>query len=78
MNSWYIAYEVEVQRREEEIALAEKHRLLQENKAAQVPVAKRTGRWLVNLGILMVAWGYRLQSRGMPNYARFEVRSATY
>ena len=55
MNSWYIAYEVEVQRREEEIALAEKHRLLQKNKAAQAPVAKRTGRWLVNLGILMVA-----------------------
>jgi hypothetical protein len=50
-------------RREEEIALAEKYRLLKQNGSSKIAAEKSYQRLLIGLGGLMVEWGCRLQSR---------------
>ena len=63
MYDWYTFYRAEIQRREEEIAFAEKYRLLKQNGSSKIPAEKRYQRLLISLGELMVDWGCRLQSR---------------
>ena len=67
-NNWYVNYRVEVQRRQEEIALAQQERLAK-LAAKAVEGGKDSSmfqRWLHGLGVILVNWGYRLQAQSAP------------
>jgi hypothetical protein len=54
---------IEALRRQDEIAAAEKHRLIKEITGQRSVSGKWRGRILARLGAKMVTWGYKLQSR---------------
>jgi hypothetical protein len=62
MNDWYRSWLVENNRRADEIAEAEKYRLLKQAGLTHPMNFKRYQRLLYNLGALMMAWGDKLQS----------------
>jgi hypothetical protein len=57
------ASRIEALRRQDEIAAAEKHRMIKEITGQRPNTGKWRGRLLARLGAKMVTWGYRLQSR---------------
>jgi hypothetical protein len=56
-------YLVEVERRKDEIALAEQYRLIRQLPRHDSSLAKRCQHLLGRLGELLMGWGYRLQTR---------------
>jgi hypothetical protein len=63
MFDWYNTSTIENLRRQDEIAAAEKFRLIKEITSQDAPSGKRQQHILARLGVKMVDWGYRLQSR---------------
>ena len=62
MNFEYI-YKVEAERRKDEIAFAEKERLIRRILKKDSSLSQSYRRWLARLGTQMVSWGNRLQAR---------------
>jgi len=56
-------FQVEVARRQDEIARVENERLVRQLLRENVLPLKRHQRWLVTLGAQLVNWGRRLQAR---------------
>ena len=63
MYNWYNSSTIENLRRQDEIAAAEKFRLIEEITNQDAPTGKRQQHILARLGVKLVDWGYRLQSR---------------
>ncbi|MGE5224167.1 MAG: hypothetical protein ACM3PY_17135 [Omnitrophica WOR_2 bacterium] len=62
MNDWYRAWLVEMDRRTDEAAEAEKYRLLKRTGLIRPKTPKSYWRLLYHLGALLTAWGKKLQS----------------
>lgn len=62
MNPAYVLFEAE-RRKDELIAEAEQYRLARQIPKPNSPIRKTYQRLLARLGELLVAWGYRLQTR---------------
>jgi hypothetical protein len=58
-----VIYLVEVERRKDEIAQAEKYRLCRQLPKRHSPIREMVQRSLARLGDLLVAWGSQLQAR---------------
>ena len=63
MFNWYSTSKIENLRRQDEITAAEKFRLIEEITNPDAPTGKRQQHILARLGVKMVDWGTRLQSR---------------
>ena len=63
MFDWYNTSTIENLRRQDEIAAAEKFRLIEEITNPDAPTGKRQQHIQARLGVTMVDWGTRLQSR---------------
>jgi hypothetical protein len=63
MFNWYNASTIENLRRQDEIAAAEKFRMIEGITNQDTPSRIRQQHILARLGVKMVDWGYRLQSR---------------
>lgn len=62
MNDWYRSWLVETDRRADEIAEAEKYRLVKRAGLIRPKTMKSYWRLLYHLGALLTAWGNKLQS----------------
>lgn len=62
MNDWYRSWLVETNRRADEIAEAERYRLLKRAGLTRPRTFERYQRLLYNLGALLMSWGNKLQS----------------
>lgn len=62
MNDWYRSWLVETERRADEVAEAEKYRLVKQAGLIQPKTMMGFWRWLYHLGALLMKWGVRLQS----------------
>jgi hypothetical protein len=63
MLAYYGDLAGEAERRKDEMAQAERHRLSREVPKLQSSRTARYQRWMARLGDLMVAWGCQLQTR---------------
>jgi hypothetical protein len=63
MLDWHNALMSEKERRRQQMAKVEEHRLVQEALKHQATYTKGRRPLLARLGMLLVDWGYRLQAR---------------
>jgi hypothetical protein len=62
MNDWYRIWLVENDRRAEEVAEAERYRLVKRAGLIRPKTMKSYWRLLYHLGAVLMAWGVKLQS----------------